>query len=166
MNKTFLSLILMVLPAIVVAQDLKDYGKSADNLVPSEWEKMIAQGDLNKDGIADLVIIATPTNQENMTTREINEMIGRRVRQSEPTAKVMLFGSRARGDARPDSDWDVMVLLDDASAGKKWEVSSSLFELGWDIDKMVHPIVYTQSEWQKRHIFPFYHNVMRDKVDL
>ena len=25
---------------------------------------------------------------------------------------VILYGSRARGDAQPDSDWDVMVLLD------------------------------------------------------
>lgn len=59
----------MAMPAIVVAQSLKDSGNSADNLVPGEWEKIVAQGDLNKDGIADLVIIATPTNKENMTTR-------------------------------------------------------------------------------------------------
>ena len=101
-----------------------------------------------------------------MTTREVTDMIGRRVRQSEPTAKVMLFGSRARGDARPDSDWDVMVLLDDKSEAKRWDLSSSLFELGWEIDQMVHPIVYTKSEWQKRHFLPFYYNVMHDRVDM
>ena len=27
-------------------------------------------------------------------------------------AIVILFGSRARGDAREDSDWDVLILLD------------------------------------------------------
>lgn len=42
--------------------------------------------------------------------------------------QVWLFGSRARGDARPDSDWDVLLLLpDDApdqalDAGDAWHV--------------------------------------------
>ena len=27
---------------------------------------------------------------------------------------VWLFGSRARGDYRPDSDWDIVVVVDDA----------------------------------------------------
>lgn len=30
---------------------------------------------------------------------------------------MLLFGSRARGDARPDSDWDVAVLLKDERRG-------------------------------------------------
>ena len=26
-------------------------------------------------------------------------------------ARILLFGSRARGDARPDSDWDILIIL-------------------------------------------------------
>lgn len=28
------------------------------------------------------------------------------------TKRIFLFGSRARGDARPDSDWDFLVVVD------------------------------------------------------
>jgi predicted nucleotidyltransferase len=30
----------------------------------------------------------------------------------EPTAQIFLYGSRARNDARPDSDWDILILVD------------------------------------------------------
>jgi len=35
--------------------------------------------------------------------------------------QVWLFGSRARGDARPTSDWDLMVLVPDATEEDKFD---------------------------------------------
>ena len=34
--------------------------------------------------------------------------------------EVWLFGSRARGEARPDSDWDLYVVVDDAAGEDAW----------------------------------------------
>ena len=90
-----------------------------------------------------------------MTTREVSNIIAAKVHKTEPTAQVMLFGSRARGDARPDSDWDVMVLIDDKAVDKRWYMSGELLELGWDINKTINPIIYTKSEWDKRRFTPF-----------
>ncbi len=35
--------------------------------------------------------------------------------------RVVLFGSRARGDAEPDSDMDVLVVVDDLTEEKEYE---------------------------------------------
>ena len=43
---------------------------------------------------------------------ELHEIYGSRL------ARIVLFGSRARGDARPDSDYDVAVFLTDLPVAK------------------------------------------------
>ena len=101
-----------------------------------------------------------------MNTREVTDMISARVHQSEPDAKVLLFGSRARGEARPDSDWDVMVLLNDNSKTNRWDAVKQLFYLSLDIEQDINPIVYTKSEWNKRSFTPFYKNVMKDGIEI
>lgn len=35
--------------------------------------------------------------------------------------RIILFGSRARGDARPDSDYDLLVVKDTPAGGQRYE---------------------------------------------
>jgi len=55
-------------------------------------------------------------------TKDIPKAVKEAVHQVDPTATVILYGSRARGDARPDSDWDFMVLHNNA-IGQEEEVA-------------------------------------------
>lgn len=52
------------------AQSLATSGTSVADIVPHGWSSTEAIGDLNNDGIKDLVIIATPNFKEHMETRE------------------------------------------------------------------------------------------------
>lgn len=45
-------------------------------------------------------------------TRHISKMIRLYVNEIDPKAKVVLYGSQARGDERSDSDGNVLVLMD------------------------------------------------------
>ena len=36
------------------------------------------------------------------------------IHNNDPGAAAYLFGSRARGDNRPDSDWDIIILVDNS----------------------------------------------------
>ena len=50
------------------AQSLKRQGMSVVDILPSGWEHQEVTGDLNKDGIPDLVVVATPNFKEHMLT--------------------------------------------------------------------------------------------------
>ena len=51
------------------AQGLKQLGTAVDDIVPEGWTHSEAVGDVDKDGLNDLVIAATPNFKENMKTR-------------------------------------------------------------------------------------------------
>ena len=82
--------------------------------------------------------------------------------------RAILFGSRARGDARSDSDWDVLILLDKdrITTADMDEISYPIRSFGWQIDEMINPIMYTTKEWEAKSFTPFYKNVMKEGVVL
>ena len=85
-----------------------------------------------------------------------------------PGSTILLFGSQARGDARPDSDWDVLVLLDKDKITTKDhdEISWPIFTLGWDYDELISPVLYTQEQWKDNRLALFRETVLEDAIAL
>ncbi|MBC8600286.1 nucleotidyltransferase domain-containing protein [Parabacteroides acidifaciens] len=83
-----------------------------------------------------------------------------------PNAKAILFGSRARNEARADSDWDILILVDkDKICNEDFDmIAYPLVELGWTLGEMINPILYTFSEWSKRRFTIFHKNVEEEGV--
>jgi DNA polymerase sigma len=62
--------------------------------------------------------------------------------------KIVLFGSRARGDASPDSDMDVLVILDNPTEEAEKCVSECAWEAGFEHGIVIVPVVYGKEEWE------------------
>lgn len=95
----------------------------------------------------------------------ILDKIKKIVHKKEPSAKIYLYGSRVRGTAVSDSDWDLLILLDKDKITSDIEKSITypLYDLEFDTGEVISPMVYSEKEWNTKYkITPFYFNVMRE----
>lgn len=87
------------------------------------------------------------------------------VRQIDPQAEVILFGSRARGDAREDSDWDFLVLtsLEESTETERlfWD---ALLEVELASHAVITALIHTQRKEPDRRASPLYKNIKEEGV--
>lgn len=86
-----------------------------------------------------------------------------------PDAKAILFGSEARGDAKPDSDVDLLILVDGdkMTLADEEAITLPLYELELKTGISISPIVMLKKLWENRPFkTPFYINVMNEGIVL
>ena len=89
------------------------------------------------------------------------QQLGRQVLPQD--AHLLLYGSRARGDYREDSDWDLLILL---KASDFQNIAYPIMELGFDLGEYFSIQTYSQQEWDSMSFLPYYKNVEQDKIVL
>lgn len=100
---------------------------------------------------------------------EIIEQIRQTMRSVAPSAQTILFGSEARGEARTDSDIDLLILLDGErlSLAQEEAVTLPLYELELRTGVSISPIVMPRKQWENRPFkTPFYVNVINEGILL
>jgi predicted nucleotidyltransferase len=79
---------------------------------------------------------------------ELLEQVKQAVHGIEPDADIILYGSRARGDAHAESDWDFLILLDGAVDDARTDtIRHRLYEIEWDAGEVISSIVRSRQEW-------------------
>ena len=102
-----------------------------------------------------------------MTDAEFLQEVKRSVHQIDPQAEVWLFGSRARGDAHDDSDWDFLVLTNEsANWGFKSRLRDHLYEVGFETNHVISTVIQSRKYVPFLTVTELYQNVMDEGIQL
>ena len=82
-------------------------------------------------------------------------------------AQVILFGSRARGDYRKDSDWDFLILMDkQVNEPFKRQIRDKIFDAELETDQCISSLIENKVEWKELEITDIYQNVADDGIEI
>jgi predicted nucleotidyltransferase len=99
---------------------------------------------------------------------EILAKIKELIQKVEPNSEIILFGSRARGDEREDSDWDLLILIpSSANLKEEQKFRHKLFELELQYGLAISTFVHSKKDWENKHrITPLYQNIKQEGIRL
>ena len=104
-----------------------------------------------------------------MKRKELLNKIRLSVHQHDADADIYLYGSRARRDNKKNSDWDVLILVDEDKITNLIEdrFRDSLYDIELETGQIISVLIYPKFYWNnKLKHSPLYKNVIHDGILL
>ena len=113
----------------------------------------------------------SPRNLDPDVTRAVREF-ARRLADRYPIQRILLFGSRARGTSRSDSDADVAILLR-GTRGQFLDTKLEMVDIAYDIfletGLYIQPLPVWENDWHHRESYSnprLLENIEREGIPL
>lgn len=104
-----------------------------------------------------------------MNKKLIISKIKKAIHDKDPQANAFLFGSRARGTNRSDSDWDILILIDSNKVTNEIEDNfrDGLYDIELDCGQIISAFIYPKDFWESSLRYsPLYRNVVKEGIQL
>ena len=114
-------------------------------------------------------MISLNTWQGHEADKALLDRCRQAIRRVAPDADIILYGSRARGDAQEYSDYDILVLVDEpVGVALKDRILASIYPLELETGAMLTLVTYNRHQWESFPYkeMPFHQNVEQDGVAL
>ena len=105
----------------------------------------------------------------NSRDQHILKLIYRRILEKDPAAEVILYGSRARGTQKEESDWDLLILLNRQSISFDLETRfmDELYEIELETGEVISPLIYAKKDWADNHsVTPLFENIQKEGIRI
>ncbi len=86
-----------------------------------------------------------------------------------PNAEIYVYGSQARGEAHPDSDWDLLILLEmpTISFEQETQLMDDFYELELQTGEVFSPLIYSKSNWYQTYTqTPIFQNIREEGIKI
>ena len=99
---------------------------------------------------------------------EILNLIRTTIREVEPNAQIILYGSRARGDAHKGSDWDVLVIVDKPrlTVEEKGNIEYPVWDKGLGMGEEINVFAHSKKQWEQAPPSLFKFNIINEGIAL
>ena len=93
-------------------------------------------------------------------TKELRRRLGDRI------IRILLYGSRARGDNAPDSDYDCLVILDDVTKDVKATIDEIVGDFLYQYNIVFSVLPKKEKELHEHPYNPIFMNVFQEGIAL
>lgn len=103
-------------------------------------------------------------NKIDEVSNDFMEIVGNRLK--DHLKKVIMFGSRARGDFAEGSDYDFLIVVDKIEKGVQDAILDACVEIMDRYYALIGCIVCDEKEWERKKRFPIGLNILKEGIEL
>jgi len=82
-------------------------------------------------------------------------------------AQIILFGSRARGDFKPESDWDFLILTSfPVDEQKKEHIRNKIFDTELETEQSISTLIFSKDYWNDLEITHLYQLIKNEGIPV
>ena len=101
------------------------------------------------------------------TRKEILFKIKKTVSELDPEARIILFGSRARGDYGKESDWDLLILTSiPATEENKRNFRYHLLDIELETEQAISTLIHHHDHWKNYSVTPLYEIIEKEGLEV
>jgi predicted nucleotidyltransferase len=102
-----------------------------------------------------------------MNRNELTYKVKESIKLIDPKARVILFGSHARGDNKVTSDWDFLILTShQVDEPLKKQIRDRLIDTELEAEEVISTLIFSQEKWRDYQVTPLYKNISIDGVEI